>query len=128
MEIWNRSQRAVLAVLLLGLCVYLAIRLWRNPQYVPENPPEEGALASQLVGRVDPNTAPWEQLAALPGLGEKRAREIIAYRQQYALDHPGLLAFAKPEDLLKIRGVGASMLETLEPYLAFPSTAPTTRP
>jgi DNA uptake protein ComE-like DNA-binding protein len=79
------------------------------------------------VSRLDPNTAPLEELATLPQLGEKRAREIVAYREIFSADHPGHRAFTQPKDLLKVKGIAYSMMQTLEPFLTFtdPSKAST---
>jgi competence ComEA-like helix-hairpin-helix protein len=74
-----------------------------------------------LVDRLDPNTADWQTLAALPGMGEKHARDIVAYRERFTADHPGKLAFTTAEDMLRIRGIGVATLKTLEPHLVFPT-------
>jgi len=81
-----------------------------------------------LADRLDPNVATWQELAVLPQLGEKRAREIVAYRAQYRSDKRGNTPFTRAEDLLKIRGVGVALVETLRPHLMFPATQPSTAP
>jgi DNA uptake protein ComE-like DNA-binding protein len=60
-------------------------------------------------------------------IGEKRAHDIVTYRERHISDHPASAAFEKPEDLLAIRGIGASILQQIRPYLVFPSDRPTTR-
>jgi DNA uptake protein ComE-like DNA-binding protein len=127
-EPWSAPQRGVLIglVVLLSLCV--AVRYWLNPMYVSEPQPLVPAKASELADRIDPNVATADELAALPLIGERRASDIISYRQRYVVDHPGRIAFEKPEDLLAIRGIGASILAQIRPYLIFPKDRPTTGP
>jgi len=128
-EIWNKSQRAVLAAFILLTCIFLAIRHRQRPQFIPDPPSSAGPRASELVTTLNPNTASLEQLAILPNLGEDRAKKIISHRTQYAHDHPGEPAFKKLDDLLQVQGIGVAMLETLEPYLLFDlHPASTTRP
>ncbi len=125
-EMWTVSQRGVLIVLLGCLLVYLVVRLLLNPLYVSDPQPVRPSRYNDLADRIDPNTASWPSLAALPGLGEKRAKTIIEYRDAFTKEHPGQLAFSEPEDLLLVRGIGPSMLATLRPYLLFPPTSDAT--
>ena len=75
------------------------------------------------MDKVDPNAATWQELATLPNIGEKRAKEIVEYRRQFEQLHPGRAAFAKAEDLLPIRGLGVTLVGGLRPHLVFPSGA-----
>jgi DNA uptake protein ComE-like DNA-binding protein len=119
-QIWTRRQRLVLASLVLVFCAYLLTRATFHPQSVSDPPPASGPLAPTLATRVDPNTADWPAFAALPLIGEKRAKEIIAWRDQFLLDHPDETPFEKIEDLTRIKGIGKVTAERLEPYLIFP--------
>jgi hypothetical protein len=131
-EVWTASQRAVLFGGLAILVVYLCVRLLFNPAYVSDPQPERPARSHELADRIDPNTADWQALAALPTIGEKRAKDIVEYRDGYVRDHPVERAFNRPEDLLRVKGVGRTMVESLTPYLTFgdgdPSARPTTAP
>jgi DNA uptake protein ComE-like DNA-binding protein len=113
--------------LLCLLLVYLLVRLWMNPSYVSDPQPPVPARAAEVENRIDPNTADWSTLAALPQIGERRARDIVAYREQFVAQNPGQVAFARPEDLYRIRGFGVAIVALIEPYLIFPSTQPSTR-
>jgi hypothetical protein len=124
-EPWTAKQRRVLIVLLSVLLVYLTIRLIRNPMDVSDPQPRHPPRATELADRIDPNTADWQTLAALPMIGEKRAREIIAYRERYVAQNPGEIAFTRLEDLMRIKGFGHSMIAHMEPYLTFPAPATT---
>ena len=127
-EVWTGPQRAVLIALLGCLLVYLIIRLILNPLYVSNPQPARPPRYDDLADKIDPNTADWQTLAALPALGEKRAKTIIEYRDAFTKEHPNRLAFEEPEDMLLVRGIGPSMLATLKPYLHFPPPGVTTQP
>ena len=61
-------------------------------------------------GKINVNTAGAEELQALPGIGEKRAADIVAYRAEHG-------PFRIPEDLTKVKGIGEGILEGLLDYI-----------
>jgi len=67
-------------------------------------PKGQPAQITTVASSININTANVETLAALNGVGEKKAAEIIAYR-----DANG--KFAKVEDLLNVKGIGEKTLE-----------------
>ncbi|HEX3358185.1 MAG TPA: helix-hairpin-helix domain-containing protein [Tepidisphaeraceae bacterium] len=121
---WTASQRGVILVILAGLLIYGSIRFYLNRSYVSDPQPTTPAHAADLADRIDPNTADAPTLAVLPLIGEKRAADIVAYRKRYTDDHPGQPAFKSLEDLLKIRGIGASTIAQMQPFLIFPTSRP----
>ncbi len=62
------------------------------------------------VGRLDLNTATWYELELLPGIGEKKARDIVEYRKNAG-------PYLKLEDLGKVPGISSATVERLSPYL-----------
>lgn len=56
--------------------------------------------------KININTADAGTLELLPGIGEKRAQDIIAYRTEHG-------PFRIPEDLTRVDGIGESTLEGL---------------
>jgi len=127
--IWTARQRAALTIITAGLLVFLTVRYVRNRAYVPDPQDDEGSRAGQILGRVDPNTADWPTLAALPAIGKFVAERIVAERGAFLAAHPGGVAYAKIEDLLRVKGIGPATLQNLEPYLVFPGEdRPATRP
>ena len=66
-------------------------------------PPENTALAAP----VDINTAPAAELAELPGIGEKLADAIIAYREANG-------AFKRIEDIVNVPGIGEGKLAAVK--------------
>ena len=120
---WSRRQRGLVGALVLVLAAVFFVRAVRNPARVSDPPPPVGERANVLATRIDPNVAGWEAWAGLPEVGEKRAKEIVAWREAYVAEHPGEVAFAKAEDLMKVKGIKKATVETLGPYLLFPEAA-----
>jgi DNA uptake protein ComE-like DNA-binding protein len=125
---WTPAQRRALLVLLTAFLLFLSIQSLRNRQLIADPQPTEGSRAAELDARIDPNTADWQTLAAIPSLGEKRAKAIVAYRQQARASNPRSLTFRSPDDLLQVRGIGAATVENLRPFLSFPAEPVATAP
>jgi competence protein ComEA len=68
------------------------------------------ASPSAPAGKVDVNTASVEQLAALPGIGEKLAARIVEQRQRSG-------GFKTVQELMTVKGIGEKNLAKLEPNL-----------
>ena len=122
--LWTPRQRRAIVILLAGVLIYLTIRLIRNPVYVSDPQPRDPPRALELADRIDPNTADVATLAALPMIGQRRAQDIVDYRERFAAQNPGRPAFTRVEDLVRIRGFGGAMIEHVRPYLTFPKPQP----
>jgi len=68
------------------------------------------------TGVVNLNTATVEQLDALPGVSPRVAQDIVVHRRE----HP----FARPEEVVRVKGFGRHRFERLRPHLTV--TGPTT--
>ena len=70
-----------------------------------------GRPDSLLPGeKIDLNTADQYDLRRLPGIGEKRAEAIVAWRMEHG-------SFAAPEDLTQVSGIGEKILEQCRAYI-----------
>ncbi len=98
MTVISRNPRALARMAFLILLVALAV----SPAGAVEQP--------LLEGVVNINTASAEQLEMLPGVGEVRARAILAERK-------GRGGFKSIDDLRAVKGVGDSLLERMRPYV-----------
>lgn len=65
----------------------------------------------QASMQVNLNTATFEQLQTLPGIGPKKAQAIINYR----LEHSGFTAL---EQITSVPGIGAKLAQKLEGKIA----------
>jgi competence ComEA-like helix-hairpin-helix protein len=68
--------------------------------------------------RLDVNTAEWWQLQAMQGIGETRARDIVAYRRRHG-------RFTSPDDLTRVPGIGPKTVDRLRPFLIVHPPEPT---
>ena len=125
---WTAPQRRVVIGIVGALVIYGSIRLFLNRAYVSNPQPAIPSRANDLADKIDPNTADAATLSVLPLIGDKRAADIVAFRDRYTRDHPNEAAFKTLQDLLKIRGIGASTIEQIRPYLMFPTDRPATQP
>ena len=127
--LWTISQRRALILLCIALSIYIGVRFYFNRRYVPDPQSPVAEFAAELEDKIDPNTADVPTLAVLPLIGEKRASDIIAYRDEFVRKHPNEAAFKKLEDLRNIKGIGPSTIAQVAPYLIFPApTLPATTP
>jgi hypothetical protein len=124
---WTLPQRRAMLVLLSLFLFVLVLQLAFNRHFVPEHP-MQGERAAELASRLDPNTADWQALAAIPNIGEKRAKDIVSYRERVHSTNPGAIVFKTVYDLRVIRGIGPAMVEKLSPYLIFPGELPASLP
>ncbi len=109
--LYSRLQVAIILVLLALLAAGLFVfkhrrRLNAEPMAVTTGNPDDYAF------RVDVNTASWEVIALLPGIGETKAKAIIEYREKNG-------PFKTAEDLTHVSGIGEKTIEAISPHIAF---------
>jgi hypothetical protein len=118
---WRERHQPAVALLLGGLVVLLAYRLWTRPVTAP-GPGEAGDLVGSFEPlKLDPETASAEDLEAVPGLGRRLAAAIVEHRTRVRPELPGgARVYQTSDDLLKVPGVSPAMVKSLAPYLLFP--------
>ena len=77
----------------------------------PSAAPADGTQAVNI------NTASASELAAINGLGEVKAKAIVAYREQNG-------PFKSVDDLKEVKGIGEHMLAKLRPQVTLGAAAP----
>lgn len=127
MEGKSRFGLAVLALLAAFLLVcgtwYLARTSYPEPYRVnttrspaaedmeasgePEDDPRPDSLLPGEI--INVNTADYYDLQRLPGIGEKRARDILAWREEHG-------PFQSVDELTEVSGIGTGILENLRDY------------
>jgi competence protein ComEA len=100
-------HRAV--ALLLAVASVAAIARAAPPPVVA--PPRE-VPAARRAQRIDPRSADARALEELPGVGPSIARRIVAARARGVV-------FRRPEDLLRVRGIGPATLARMRERLDF---------
>lgn len=111
-------------VLLAGVCLWGLVGGWSRPVVCGDVIAVEPALVRRVEQQIDPNTAPWPELARLPGIGEVLARRIVAYREERRAGPGGerlAAVFSKVEDLDPVHGIGPKTLDQLAEGLKFPA-------
>ncbi len=86
-----------------------AERLERKPAAARPTPAAKGSKVQSGDPPIDVNAADLATLQRLPGVGPALAARIVETR--------GAKPFATPDDLRRVRGIGAKTLETLRPYV-----------
>ena len=86
--------------------------LTQETPLAPTPSPSAQSKEDTLAGgaKINLNTAGVDELMTLPGIGEKRAEDIIAYRQANG-------PFRIPEELTEVPGIGEGILEGLIGYV-----------
>ena len=105
----NPGDRLALAVVCAALIALLGLH-WALGAGVGKTPPhlEQGG---RVAGhRIDINNARWWELQALQGIGEKRAKDIVAHRDLHG-------PFKSVDDLVKVSGIGRKTLQGLRSHL-----------
>ncbi len=82
--------------------------------YVPTIHEVESGYVSEVqtgnAGKVDLNRATKDQLMTLPGVGEAKASQIIAYREEHG-------KFQRIEDVMNISGIKEGLFEKIKDYI-----------
>ncbi len=70
--------------------------------------------------RIDLNRATVAELMRLPGLGERKAQAIVAHRQK--------APFRRPEEVVKVKGLGPAWFQKVKAHLVVASTPAASAP
>ena len=94
-----------------AVAVVLALAATTGPALAADKPVRAARAAKAApTAKVNINTASVQQLATLPGVGEKVAARIVEYRQKSG-------GFKTPAELVNVRGIGEKNLHKIEAYL-----------
>lgn len=85
------------------------LRIYTLEETSEMNAPAEYGTTS---GMVNVNTASADALCALPGIGTAKAKAIVDHRNQNG-------PFSSAEDLLRVKGIGSSILERIRGLIIF---------
>ena len=68
---------------------------------------DETVSAEQVMEKININIASLEELMLLPDIGEKRAADIITYRETNGV-------FSRTEDIMQVSGIGEKTFEEIK--------------
>lgn len=90
--------------------INLAKEIVAHEQIVVPYIGQEGIIGESSNGLININTATLQELCTLPGIGEIKAGQIIAYRESHG-------AFTQTEALKNVSGIGEKIYAALEEYI-----------
>ncbi len=85
---------------------YITQRIFARPEEVRI----EEAPTVKILEKIDPNSASFDDLSLLPGIGPQSAADIISFRDSIG-------PFKYLDDLAEVKGIGRAMLERMAPYV-----------
>ncbi|HAD82418.1 MAG: hypothetical protein A2509_08560 [Candidatus Edwardsbacteria bacterium RIFOXYD12_FULL_50_11] len=85
---------------------YITQRMFAEPEEVRV----KKASTVNIVEKIDPNSASFDELCLLPGIGPQSAADIMAFRDSIG-------PFKYLDDLAEVKGIGRSLLERMAPYM-----------
>lgn len=77
-------------------------------QYEQETPSED--LKSKNIDKININSASIGELIQLPGIGEKIAEAIVAYREEHG-------EFGSIEEIMEVSGIGEGKFNNIKAYI-----------
>ena len=107
----------LVAVLFLGLMLGMFINRLQNKSISltnqntdSTNSQQESPVYSDSLGKININHASVNELTMLPGIGQKTAERIVAYRQKFG-------PFYSIDDLAKVSGIGKKTIDNIRQYV-----------
>ena len=75
---------------------------------IPDKAQENsGSNTVERTGKININTADIDELKALPGIGEVKAKAIIAYREAFG-------GFVAAEEIMEVKGIGQATYDKIK--------------
>ena len=102
----QRREYFVIYVLCVVLLLSLGMLWLRQQGYFRAGPVVEHNPDKAVEKPIELNTARWWELTLIRGIGEVRAKEIIALRERKK-------GFSKIDELLEVRGITPEILERM---------------
>ena len=93
----------------LGVALLAALLLAMAPTAMAAPRGQTKAVAT-ADSPVDLNAATVDELTKIPGIGRVTAERIVQWREQHG-------PFRRPEDLMKVKGIGDKSFDKLRPYV-----------
>lgn len=104
---WTRGQVVTVFALIAALAafLYFARHRGRSAEFSHVQGDEDAYAL-----RLDVNSAGWQEIALLPGLGPSKAKAIVEYREAHG-------RFASVEGLKAVPGIGEKTISEITPHI-----------
>ncbi len=110
----KRNQLTTLYLLLVIVACWVSYPLVQTS--LQDNNTEQKSYQISIADeKINPNIASWASMARLPGIGETRAKAIVAFREK-EIDK-NKIVFQSVDDLSRIKGIGEKTVDKLKPYI-----------
>jgi len=108
-QLFSRTQKVILLVLVLVLAIGLFAMKHRRNIAASDITITPGDASGYSL-RLDINTASWQEIALVPGIGETKAKAIVSDRDKNG-------PFKSPNDLTRVSGIGEKTVAEMAKYL-----------
>src|SRR3972149_1884885 len=102
-----KKNSIVKGILYFVTASFLVTSIFSGSVYAADKPSKPAEEKKAIDVMVNINKALAEEIATLPGIGDKTAKLIIEYRDKNG-------GFKKPEDIKKVKGVGKKLFEKIK--------------
>lgn len=109
----SMGEKRILLITFAGLLILLGFVL--QPQEEKSTPGKSENARSLVEFPIDINTASYDELILLPGIGPTRARAIITYREENG-------AFHSINEVLNVSGIGETTLKNIQNMITVKNT------
>lgn len=119
-----RVQHIILLSVIIFFLIIFSIHLYFNQLRIDHGLIINQASVVETEFKINPNTASWETIALLPGIGPAKAQAIVQFRDDYIKnthinDGDNMNCFCKPSDLEKVKGIGPIIIDLVKNNLVF---------
>lgn len=109
--LFARKEQPLLAGMVLVSLIGIGFWCWRHSVRTNQIIDIDQRTHQTVSFQIDLNSATWSELSNLPGIGEQRAKDIVAYREQIG-------SFSSLESIQNVAGIGPRTFEQITPFLA----------
>lgn len=102
------SEKRLIFLAFIGLLIILGFALEKSYGKTEES--QHAAVRKTVEFPIDVNSASYESLLEIPGIGPAKAKAIIQYREQNG-------PFVTVDDLTKVSGIGKVTVQRIAPYV-----------